>query len=70
MINILIKKILIFLIIFIKKKIISKIKNINTNNYLKVIFDVGAHEGRSIDLFLKNLRVDTIYSFEPSGTNF
>ena len=70
MINILIKKVLIFFDYFHKKKIINKIKNIDNKNYFKVILDVGAHEGESIDLFLKNFRVDTIYSFEPSEPTF
>ena len=70
MINILTKKILIVFDYFHKKKIINKIKNIDNKNYFKVILDVGAHEGESIDLFLKNFRVDTIYSFEPSEQTF
>ena len=61
MINILVKKVLIFFDYFHKRKIINEIKNIDTKNYLKVILDVGAHEGESIELFLKNFRVDTIF---------
>ena len=70
MINTLVKKVLIFFDYFHKRKIINEIKNIDTKNYLKVILDVGAHEGESIELFLKNFRVDTIYSFEPSEQTF
>ena len=47
MINILIKKVLIFFDYFHKKKIINKIKKIDNKNYFKVILDVGAHEAKS-----------------------
>ena len=57
------------MIIFIKKNN-KQNKKYDNKNYLKVILDVGAHEGESIDLFLKNFRVDTIYSFEPSEQTF
>jgi len=35
-----------------------------------VIFDVGAHYGESIKLFLKKLNIEKIYSFEASPQNF
>tara|TARA_B100000795_G_C22776192_1_gene430134 strand:- start:306 stop:1034 length:729 start_codon:yes stop_codon:yes gene_type:complete len=36
----------------------------------KIFFDIGAHKGESINLFLKNLNIDKIYSFESSPINF
>ena len=66
MINFLVKNILIFFVYFHKKKIINNLKKITSDGYLKVILDVGAHEGESIELFLKNFKVDHIFSFEPS----
>ena len=46
---------------FLKKK---KLKNIN------IFLDVGAHEGESIEIFVKNFTINKIYSFEPSPINF
>ncbi len=68
--NFLLKKILIFFDFFHKKKIIKKLKKINPNNSFKVIFDIGAHEGESIKLFLTNFKVEHIFSFEPSVLTF
>ena len=70
MTNFLLKRILIFFDYFHKKKIIDNLKDLDFNNNLKIILDVGAHEGESIELFLKNLKVDNIYSFEPSEETF
>jgi len=53
---------------FQKKKIINLFKK-KFNNQI-VVFDVGAHYGETIKLFLKNLNVKKIYSFEPSPINF
>ena len=44
-----------------KKK---NLKNIN------IFFDIGAHEGESIEIFSKNFNIKKIYSFEPSPINF
>lgn len=33
-------------------------------------FDVGAHKGESLELFLNNFKIKNIYSFEPSHINF
>ena len=57
-----------FLDYFQKKKIL----NLINNKFSKpiVIFDVGAHYGESIKLFLKKLSIDKIYSFEASPQNF
>ena len=38
--------------------------------YFKIFFDIGAHKGESINLFLKNLNIEKIYSFESSPINF
>jgi len=35
-----------------------------------IVLDVGAHKGESINLFLSNFRVMTIYSFEASPITF
>jgi len=68
-----IKKLTIFLIDFFdffhKKKIINFLKSRNLI-YFSTVFDVGAHRGESIELFLSNLRVDKIISFEASPVNF
>lgn len=68
--NFLIKKILAFFDFSHKKKIVRNLKRINPNGSFKVILDVGAHEGESIELFLKNFEVEHIYSFEPSVNSF
>ena len=61
-------KLLNFFDYFQQKKIIKLIKN----KFLKplVIFDVGAHHGETIRLFLKKLKIEKIYSFEASPKNF
>ena len=46
---------------FLKKK---KLENV------EVFFDIGAHKGESINLFLKNLEIKKIYSFESSPLNY
>ena len=46
---------------FLKKK---DLKNFN------IFFDIGAHKGESINLFLKNLNIKKIYSFESSPVNY
>lgn len=53
---------------FQKKKIINLFKK--KFNTQIVVFDVGAHHGETIKLFLKKLNVKKIYSFEPSPINF
>ena len=35
-----------------------------------IVLDVGAHKGESIDLFLSNFKITTIYSFEASPITF
>ena len=46
---------------FLKKKGFSK---------FEIFFNVGAHRGETIKLFTKNFKIEKIYSFEPSKTNF
>mgnify|MGYP006127004977 CR=1 FL=1 len=50
-------------------KIFNFLKKNNLDNF-QTIFDVGAHKGESINLFLKNFKVKKIYSFESSPINF
>tara|TARA_B100000579_G_scaffold374957_1_gene339492 strand:+ start:1437 stop:2165 length:729 start_codon:yes stop_codon:yes gene_type:complete len=68
-----IKKLTIFLIDFFdffhKKKIINFFKK-RKLVYFPTVFDIGAHKGESIELFLSNLKVDKIISFEASPENF
>ena len=54
---------------FYQKKIIKFLKNYGLSK-LDLIFDVGAHKGESIDLFLRNMSVKKIISFEASPLNF
>ena len=65
-----VSKILNFFDYFHKKKIIKKITETQKNTNIEIIFDIGGHRGESIELFLKNLNVQKIYSFEPSELNF
>ena len=53
---------------FQQKKIIELIKKKFARPL--VIFDVGAHHGETIRLFRKKLKIEKIYSFEPSPKNF
>ena len=54
---------------FYQKKIIKFLKKNGLSN-INLIFDVGAHKGESINLFLKNMTVKNIISFEASPLNF
>ena len=68
-----IKKLVLFFLsffdFFYQKKIIKFIKK-NSLSEINLIFDVGAHKGESINLFLKNMKVKNIVSFEASPLNF
>ena len=46
---------------FLKKRHLDKID---------IFFDIGAHKGESINLFLKRLEIKKIFSFEASPENF
>ena len=48
-----------------KKKIIFFLKKKFKSQPLNII-DIGAHEGESIDIFIKNFNIKKIYSFEPN----
>ena len=54
---------------FHQKKIFNFLKKKNLKN-IDVFFDIGAHEGESIERFSKNFTIKKIYSFEPSPINF
>ena len=70
MISFLIENILNFFDYFHKRKIIKKIKTLNKRKVLHTVFDVGAHRGETVELFLKNFEIVNLYSFEPSLDNF
>lgn len=53
---------------FHKKKIINFIKK--KISHLDIVFDIGAHKGESVELFISNFLIKKIYSFEPSLKNF
>ena len=50
---------------FNKKKIINYFKS-NFSSTKINIFDIGAHKGETIDLFLDNFNINKIYAFEPN----
>tara|TARA_B100000035_G_scaffold285351_1_gene268857 strand:+ start:19 stop:735 length:717 start_codon:yes stop_codon:yes gene_type:complete len=57
-----------FLDYFQQKKIIKLINSKFSKPI--IIFDIGAHYGETIRLFLKKLKIEKIYSFEASTQNF
>mgnify|MGYP006143419967 FL=1 len=54
---------------FHQKKIIKFLRKKGFKNF-NIFLDVGAHKGESINLFLKNFKIKTIYSFEASPITF
>ena len=68
-----IKKLIILLLSFFdffhQRKIIKFLSKKNLTK-IDILFDVGAHKGESINLFLSNMNVKKIISFEPSPINF
>ena len=54
---------------FYQKKIIRFLKKKNIKK-INTLFDVGGHKGESINLFLKNMTIKKIISFEASPLNF
>ena len=62
-------KILAIFDFYYKKKLFSFLKNRGYRNF-DYIFDIGAHHGESIQLFLNNFKIKNIYSFEASNENF
>ena len=67
--NFLILFLLNFFDFFHKKKILSFLKKKGFSNF-KIFFDIGAHKGETINLFIKNFKIENIYSFEASPINF
>jgi len=68
-----IKKLILFLLsffdFFYQKRIIKFLSKKKLTE-IETLFDVGGHKGESINLFLSNLNVKKIISFEPSPLNF
>ncbi len=62
-------KALMFFDFFYKRKILLGLKKLIGND-VKIIFDVGGHNGESILLFNKNFNFYKVYTFEPLKTNF
>ena len=52
-----------------KKKIINFFKK-KFNYKLLDIIDIGAHKGETVDLLLKNFKINKIYAFEPNKNLF
>ena len=55
--------------LFHKKKMVFFLKKNELVNF-KIVFDVGAHEGETIELCLDHFNIEKIYSFEPSHFSF
>ena len=68
-----IKKLILLLLSFYdflhQRKIIKFLSKKNLTN-IDTLFDVGGHKGESINLFLSNMKVKKIISFEASPLNF
>ena len=68
-----IQKLVLFIIklfdFFHQKKIFKFLKKKGFNN-IEILIDVGAHKGESIQLFLNNMNVIKVISFEASPVNF
>ncbi len=67
------QKIILFIINFFdyfhKKKILNFLKK-NDYRDFNVFFDIGAHKGETIDIFMQNFDINNFYSFEASPINF
>ena len=48
-----------------KKKVINFFKKKFGKSAIN-LFDIGAHEGETMDLFLNNMNINKIYAFEPN----
>jgi len=68
MINFLTLKILNIFDLYKQNQLINFLKK--KTKYFNIVFDIGAHHGESINLFLKKFKVNEIYSFEPIKSNF
>ena len=73
MINIIYLKILDFLVSLIdksnKNKITAFLKR-KTSNKKLIIFDVGAHKGETLKIFINNFDIERILCFEPNKSVF
>jgi FkbM family methyltransferase len=54
---------------FYQKQIINFFKNTSNSEY-NVIIDIGAHKGETILNFLRNFKIQNIYSFEASSETY
>ena len=54
---------------FYQKKIINFFKKTSALSY-DVVVDIGAHKGETISNFLKNFKIQNIYSFEASSKTY
>ena len=68
MINFLTLKILKIFDLYKQNQLIKFLKK--KKNSFNIVFDVGAHHGESINLYLRKFKVNEIYSFEPIKSNF
>ena len=62
MIQFLTLQILNFFDFFHKKRMLNFLKKMKLNDF-NVVFDVGAHKGETIDLYLKHFNIEKLYSF-------
>ena len=69
MIQFLTLQILNFFDFFHKKRMLNFLKKKKLNDF-NVVFDVGAHKGETIDLYLKHFNIEKLYSFEPNYFSF
>ena len=54
---------------FYQKKLITFLKK-HLNTEIEVLIDVGAHKGETVVSFLKNFKIQNIYSFEASNETY
>lgn len=54
---------------FHKKKLFSFLKKKKFDDF-DTVFDVGAHKGETIELYIKHFKIKKLYSFEPSYLSF
>lgn len=68
MINFLTLRILQIFDLYKQNQLISFLKKRKKSH--NIFFDVGAHRGESINLYLSKFKINEIYSFEPLESNF
>ena len=69
MIKYFVLKIISFFDYYHQLKIFKFLKSNNINSF-DIFFDIGAHKGESINLYLNNFKIKKIISFESSPLNF